>query len=382
MHSIVLQTRRTGLRLTSGMGKETRKRVEGSPILNNLSPTHQPKPRSKAQWAVSTEDPRLRKLIGKEGLPRRLSILRDDAVDFRTHSFQDGFFRLSLVGALEMSTDQRADRGEVKDVQYTHVAQVQELQSAFHITLTDQPSNLHCFQLEFPFDDDNNSPKTSVLARGNPDPDSNEPRRITLAAHSAEERDKWLGVLNLFCHLTAAERSRASRSAAFKKQLRKKAREQKLDDTQIGNALASTADPTLHLPKTATTSKGLFPAQLAQATDVQDVFPSQDGIPVFEEQAEKQTGDGSSESLTSGEISAVAQHPEAVLNPTMGTFSGSEEAVVVAEAWQAPEDSFMISDVFRGMPIEHRRPTSAMPWRPTSPAIRKQQPMRPTSAFH
>ena len=382
MHSIVLQTRRTGLRLTSGMGKETRKRVEGSPILNNLSSTHQPKPRSKAQWAVSTEDPRLRKLIGKEGLPRRLSILRDDAVDFRTHSFQDGFFRLSLVGALEMSTDQRADRGEVKDVQYTHVAQVQELQSAFHITLTDQPSNLHCFQLEFPFDDDNNSPKTSVLARGNPDPDSNEPRRITLAAHSAEERDKWLGVLNLFCHLTAAERSRASRSAAFKKQLRKKAREQKLDDTQIGNALASTADPTLHLPKTATTSKGLFPAQLAQATDVQDVFPSQDGIPVFEEQAEKQTGDGSSESLTSGEISAVAQHPEAVLIPTMGTFSSSEEAVVVAEAWQAPEDSFMISDVFRGMPIEHRRPTSAMPWRPTSPAIRKQQPMRPTSAFH
>ena len=221
MHSIVLQTRHTGLRLTRGMRKESRTLVDGSPILNNPSLTYQPKPRSKAQWAVSTEDPRLRKLIGKEGLPRRLSILRDDAVDFRTHSFQDGFFRLSLVGALEMSTDQRADREEVKDVQYTHVAQVQELQSAFPIALTDQPSNLHCFQLEFPLDDDNTSPKTSVLARGNPDPDSNEPRRITLAAHSAEERDKWLGALNLFCKLTAAERARASRSAAFQKQLRK-----------------------------------------------------------------------------------------------------------------------------------------------------------------
>ena len=214
---------------------------------------------------------------------RRLSILRDDAVDFRTHSFQDGFFRLSLVGALEMSTDQRADREEVKDVQYTHVAQVQQLQSAFPIALTDQPSNLHCFQLEFPLDDDNTSPKTSVLARGNPDPDSNEPRRITLAAHSAEERDKWLGALNLFCKLTAAERARASRSAAFQKQLRKKAREEKLDDMEIGHALASTADPTPHVPKTTTTSKCLFPAQLAQATDVQDVVPNQDGIPVFEE---------------------------------------------------------------------------------------------------
>ena len=382
MHSIVLQTRHTGLRLTRGMRKESRTLVDGSPILNNPSLTYQPKPRSKAQWAVSTEDPRLRKLIGKEGLPRRLSILRDDAVDFRTHSFQDGFFRLSLVGALEMSTDQRADREEVKDVQYTHVAQVQELQSAFPIALTDQPSNLHCFQLEFPLDDDNTSPKTSVLARGNPDPDSNEPRRITLAAHSAEERDKWLGALNLFCKLTAAERARASRSAAFQKQLRKKAREQKLDDMEIGHALASTADPTPHAPKTTTTSKCLFPAQLAQATDVQDVVPNQDGIPVFEEPAEKQTGDGTSESLTSGENSAVAWHPEAVLKPTLGTFPTSQEAVVVAEAWQAPEDSFMISDVFRGMPIEHRRPTSAMPWRPTSPAIRKQQPMRPTSALH
>ncbi|MGB1604296.1 MAG: hypothetical protein ACPIOQ_66805, partial [Promethearchaeia archaeon] len=279
-----------------------------------------------------------------------------------------------------MSTDQRADREEVKDVQYTHVAQVQELQSAFPIALTDQPSNLHCFQLEFPLDDDNTSPKTSVLARGNPDPDSNEPRRITLAAHSAEERDKWLGALNLFCKLTAAERARASRSAAFQKQLRKKAREQKLDDMEIGHALASTADPTPHAPKTTTTSKCLFPAQLAQATDVQDVVPNQDGIPVFEEPAEKQTGDGTSESLTSGENSAVAGHPEAVLKPTLGTFPTSQEAVVVAEAWQAPEDSFMISDVFRGMPIEHRRPTSAVPWRPTSPAIRKQQPMRPTSA--
>ena len=75
MHSIVLQTRHTGLRLTRGMRKESRTLVDGSPILNNLSLTYQPKPRSKAQWAVSTEDPRLRKLIGKEGLPRRLSCL-------------------------------------------------------------------------------------------------------------------------------------------------------------------------------------------------------------------------------------------------------------------------------------------------------------------
>ena len=114
--------------------------------------------------------------------------------------------------------------------------------------------------------------------------------------------------------------------------IRKKAREEKLDDMEIGHALASTADPTPHVPKTTTTSKCLFPAQLAQATDVQDVVPNQDGIPVFEEPAEKQTGDCTSESLTSGENSAVAWHPEAVLKPTLGTFPTSAEAVVVANS--------------------------------------------------
>ena len=43
--------------------------------------------------------------VGREGLPRRLSMLRSDAVDFRTHSFEPRVFRLSRVGALEFSPD-------------------------------------------------------------------------------------------------------------------------------------------------------------------------------------------------------------------------------------------------------------------------------------
>jgi hypothetical protein len=40
------------------------------------------------QWAVSTEDPRMRKVMGKQGLPRQLCMLRADAIDYRTHSFE------------------------------------------------------------------------------------------------------------------------------------------------------------------------------------------------------------------------------------------------------------------------------------------------------
>lgn len=147
------------------------------------------KARTKAQWAVTTEDPRLRKMIGREGLPRRMRILRNDAVDYRTHSFDTGHFRLSRVGALEMSTDAHSAEESADDVDYKHLAQIQELVSATEISLFDQPSSFFCFRLEFPPE----SPRVpdKVVQGSNQGGKMNvggQPHMITLAAASAEQR--------------------------------------------------------------------------------------------------------------------------------------------------------------------------------------------------
>ena len=148
------------------------------------------KTRTRAQWAVTTEDPRLRKMIGREGLPRRMHILRNDAVDYRTHSFDTGNFRLSRVGALEMSAANAYDaEGNTEDVDYKHLAQIQELVSATDITLLDQPSCFFCFRLEFPPE----SPRGAAKVAQGPNAGSKkhlggQPHLITLAAASAEQR--------------------------------------------------------------------------------------------------------------------------------------------------------------------------------------------------
>jgi hypothetical protein len=142
------------------------------------------KTRTRGQWSVTTEDPRIRKMIGREGLPSRMYILRHDAVDYRTHSFDTGHFRLSRVGALEMSTDSHAAEENANDVDYKHLAQIQELVLASEITLFDQPSGFFCFRLEFPPD----SPKAKASNTGTRQDMIGQSHLITLAAASAEQR--------------------------------------------------------------------------------------------------------------------------------------------------------------------------------------------------
>eukprot|EP00802_Teleaulax_amphioxeia_P005059 Tamp_05063.p2 GENE.Tamp_05063~~Tamp_05063.p2 ORF type:complete len:482 (-),score=57.33 Tamp_05063:150-1595(-) len=202
--SIESATRSTAHRLggSAASDKQAHAPVPGSPA-GALSEQHSHghhKSRTQAQWAVTTEDPRLRSMIGREGLPRRMYMLRRDAIDYRTHSFAEGYFRLTRVGALEMTADEAGAHERNKDVSFVHLAQIQELISATEITLPDQPSTFHCFRLEFP------------STKGN------DKFYLTLAAFSPEERSKWLEALNLFTELTAAERERAAKRAAFKKQ--------------------------------------------------------------------------------------------------------------------------------------------------------------------
>ena len=105
LQSIDAVTRSTCRRLVGKEDSDEDVLVSGSPggVHSPPSPVHlvaHHRPRSKAQWAVSTEDPRIRKMVGREGLPRRLAILSKDAIDYRTHSFQFGSFRLSRVVSL------------------------------------------------------------------------------------------------------------------------------------------------------------------------------------------------------------------------------------------------------------------------------------------
>ena len=119
-----------------------------------------------------------------------MHILRNDAVDYRTHSFDTGNFRLSRVGALEMSAANAYDaEGNTEDVDYKHLAQIQELVSATDITLLDQPSCFFCFRLEFPPE----SPRGAAKVAQGPNAGSKkhlggQPHLITLAAASAEQR--------------------------------------------------------------------------------------------------------------------------------------------------------------------------------------------------
>jgi hypothetical protein len=207
-HSIESATRSTAHRLGASVASDAQSQAHlpGSPQhQSSLSEQRQhghQKSRTQAQWALSTEDPRLRKMIGREGLPRRMCLLKRDAIDYRTHSFTEGYFRLSRVGALEMTGDEAGAHERNKDVPFKHLAQIQELISATEITLPDQPSTFHCFRLEFPDDTTTGSGKLF----------------LTLAAFSPQERSKWLEALNLFAELTAAERERAAKRAAFKSQ--------------------------------------------------------------------------------------------------------------------------------------------------------------------
>ena len=105
LQSIDAVTRSTCRRLVGKEDSDEDVLVSGSPggVHSPPSPIHSVayhRPRSKAQWAVSTEDPRIRRMIGREGLPRRLAMLSKDAIDFRTHSFRFGSFRLSRVVSL------------------------------------------------------------------------------------------------------------------------------------------------------------------------------------------------------------------------------------------------------------------------------------------
>ena len=142
------------------------------------------KTRTRGQWAVTTEDPRIRRMIGREGLPSRMYILRHDAVDYRTHSFDTAHFRLSRVGALEMSLDSHAAEENANDVDYKHLAQIQELVLASEITLFDQPRGFFCFRLQFPPE----SPKAKASNVGARPDTSGQSHLITLAAASAEQR--------------------------------------------------------------------------------------------------------------------------------------------------------------------------------------------------
>ena len=151
-HSVEASTRAAGHRLVghviSPHSPSAASAMNGLDALASIA-------RTKAQWAVTAEDPRLRLLLGREVLPRRLSMLRSDAIDYRTHSFEVGYFRLSRVGALEVCTDEHAHDERSLDVDYKHVGHIQQLISAMQLhpeQLLDQPSSYYCFRLEFPPD--------------------------------------------------------------------------------------------------------------------------------------------------------------------------------------------------------------------------------------
>jgi len=372
-HSIENATRSTAHRLGASVASDAHSQAQlpGSPQhQSSLSEQRQhghQKSRTQAQWALSTEDPRLRKMIGREGLPRRMCMLKRDAIDYRTHSFAEGYFRLSRVGALEMTGDEAGAHEQNKDVPFKHLAQIQELISATEITLPDQPSTFHCFRLEFP-DATKDTDFFSTKGSGK--------IFLTLAAFSPEERSKWLEALNLFAELTAAERERAAKRAAFKRQ-------QKHSKQHLLAQQLSLDKPDAAASSVRSSGVGLGGAGGSGPRFLGDGSLSPSGAQTGPPATLRETPQGASAASTAAATRRGMHAPEHAQPPWSAEGGGGESGAAAESPGTGVDmaDSFSLVYAFSQTSSPSRvRPMSAVPWR-TADSPPPKNVVRPTSAL-